>query len=197
MAPAPIVPLKQTGTDKESLQRDFTRYVAKATKVIFSPETRDQVLEMLKTGVDPVQSTANVAVMVMQRVDSAIRSAGQELQDSVRIFAGHEVIKSIAEYAEAAKLFKLNEELQLLATSVAAQDYIKAETKAGRINPKALQVQIQADLRKLPPKERTEILAGAKKTQDIAKRYNQGKGSISTAVGQPDKKKGMIAAGGA
>lgn len=173
-------PVKATGDN--TIKRDFTQYVAKATKVIFSPQTREAIMTTLKGPGDPVQKTADITVMVMQRVDTMVREAGLEMQDSIRIFAGHEIVKSVAEFAEAAAAFKLNDDLVLLATSLAAQDYIKAETKAGRINAKTLEVQMQADLRKMPEKNRREIMEGAKKVQGIARKYNGGNGSISTAV---------------
>ena len=189
-------PLQPTGSTKEEVRKDFIQYTAKATKLIFSPDTREAVLGMLKVaGTDPVKKVADVTVMIMQRVDGLLRQQGLEILDTVKIFAGHEVIKMVAEYAEAAKLFKLNEDLQLLASSLAAQDYVNAEAKAGRINKKILGTQIQADMRKMPEKDRRDIMLGTKKVAEIARKYNNGKGSISTAVGGADKKapaKGLI-----
>lgn len=176
-------PLKATGISKDELRKDFMKYTAMATKLVFSPETRGAIMGVLKTDQDPVRKVANTTVMVMQRLDGVLRKEGLEIVDTVKIFAGHEVIKMVSEYAEAGKLFRLNDDLQLLASSLAAQDYVNAEAKAGRINKKILATQIQADMRKMPEKDRKGVMQGTKRVAEIARKYNNGKGSISTAIG--------------
>jgi len=162
-------------TIQADVNKDLAQYVAKATTLLHAPETRDAVISMLDNN-DQVQKIANVTVFVMQKVDAAARTKGLEIQDSVRVFAAGDIVTQIAEIGNAAKKFSIDKDLVQLALSVAVQDYVNAEVKAGRIDRKKLQVAIEADLRKMPPQKRKEIQQQIQQTQEIARRYNQGKG---------------------
>jgi len=158
-------------------KRDFEQYVAKAMTLIHAKETRDSVVSMLE-GDNPVQRVANATVMIMQRLDAAARDAGVEVQDSIKVFGANEIISMVAEVAEASGKAKLDERLLELALSVAVQDYVKAEIAAKRINAQQLKVAIEADLRKLPPKQRKEIQQSQIRIQQTARQYNEGKGRV-------------------
>jgi len=163
---------------KEDLKADGEKYVAKALILLHSPETRDGVVKML-TGPDPVQRVSNVLVMVMQRVDSEARKSNLEVQDVVKAAAARAIVPEIVEIGEAAKLFNLNPDLELLAFSVSLQDYLKAEIKAGRVDSKKLAVTMQADVRSMPPKMRKEVIAAQPRIQQIARKYAHGAGMAS------------------
>lgn len=157
------------------VREDYKKYVAKGMTLMYSPQTRESILNLLK-GDDPVQRVADAVVMIMQRIDTATRKANIEVKDSIKVLAAHEFVNQVVEYGNTAGIFKLNKELAELALSVTVQDYVKSETQAGRINPKNLQVAIQADMRKMPPKERKEALASSSRIQQTARKYNHGKG---------------------
>lgn len=156
-------------------QEDFVRYVSKATQLIHSPQTRDNILSMLNNN-NPVQRVADATVMVMQRIDEAARASGTEVEDTVKCFAAHDIVNMIVEFGEAARKFTLDSDLVMLALSLASQDYIKHEIEAGRINPQKLKVMMDADMRKLPPKERKEIQLSQDRIAATARKYNYGKG---------------------
>ena len=160
---------------KADVREDFDRYVARATALIHSPETTGAVQNMLG-GPDPVSKIAAATVMVMQRLDSAARASNIEVQDTIKTFGAVEIVNMVIELGEAAGKFgKLDKDLSELALSVAVQDYVKGEIRAGRIDPKRLQVQMDADMRKLPPKQRKEIQASQVRLQQTARKYNGGK----------------------
>lgn len=157
------------------IKEDFEKYVANAIKLIHSEQTRLKVLGMLH-GKDPVSKVADATVMIIQRLDTAARHSGTEVQDTIKVFAAHEIVNLVVEFGEAAGIFRLNDDLKLLALSSACQKYVQSEIAAGRIDGQALQVQLQADMKKMPQKERADIEAGMAKVQNIAKRYNGGQG---------------------
>lgn len=154
---------------------DYDKYVAKATILIHTQETSDAILQTL-TGADPVQRVADASVMVMQRLDGAARTAGIEVQDTVKIFGAKAVVDLVIELGQAAGKFKMDESLAELALSVATQDYIKAEIAAGRINAQKLKVAMEADMRKMPPKMRKDIQGSQQRIQATARKYNHGRG---------------------
>ena len=176
------------------MKGDYERYTNRAITLIHSPETSDAVLQTLQ-GPDPVQKVADGVVMVMQRIDAAARDKGVEVQDSVKIFGAHEIVNLVVELGEAAGVLKLEDDLRELALSVAVQDYVKGEVAARRIDPKKLQVAVDADIRKMPPKDRKEIQASQLRIQQTARKYNGGQG-IQGPAEEPTAQKGLIASAG-
>ena len=180
--PAPTAPGQPTATpsnvqaSQANVKHDFAAYVSRATTLIHAPETTGAIQGML-AGPDPVSKVAAATVMVMQRLDAAARTAGIEVQDAIKVFGAVEVVNMVAELGEAAgKMPVLNQHLKELALSVAVQDYVKGEVKAGRIDPQRLQVAMQADIRQLPPKQRKEIQDAQIRIQQTARAYNGGAG---------------------
>jgi hypothetical protein len=173
--PPPATPAVPVQASQAEYKHDYDRYVSKATMLIHSPDTTGAIQNLLK-GPDPVQRVANATVMIMQRVDTASRQDGTEVQDSVKMYASHAIVLMIIELAEAAGIFKLNDDLALLATSVASQDYIKSEIGAKRINAQQLNAKMQADMRQAPQKFRQEMIRGQQKVVMIARKYRNGAG---------------------
>jgi len=157
------------------VKQDYDKYVSRATILIHSPQTTGAIQNLL-AGPDPVQQVANATVMVMQRIDSAARDAGVEVQDAVKIFGANAIVRLIIELGEAAHKFKIkfDEPLTELALSVAVQDYVKGEITAHRIDPQRLNVALQADMRTMPPKMRKEMQQTQLRIQQTARKYNGG-----------------------
>lgn len=166
--------MKPTTPQQAAVLSDLKQYVDKGTMLIHSPETRDPVLKMLE-GPDPVQKVADATVMIMQRLDAAGRSAGIEVQDAIKIIGAHQLVDQIVEVGEAARKFKLDQDLTHLALSVTIQDYIKIEVSAKRIDPRKLKVALAAEIRQLPPAKRKEVQQSQARIQQIARKYNHGK----------------------
>ena len=162
-----------------TIQHDFDQYVNRATILIHSPQSRKQVLAMLLAGSDPVQRVSDATVMIMHRLDSTARDAGIEVQDAVKVMGAHAIVGLIVEFGNAAKIFNLNDDLSELSLSVAVQDYVRSEVKAGRVDPQKLKVAFDADLRSMPPKFRKEAQLAQQRIPMIARQYNHGKGLAS------------------
>lgn len=142
--------------DKNAEQKllvDTKKFVIKGTKLINSPQSRDQIIASLKTG-NPLESVANTTVSIVQRLDEASRQAGDEVNDLVRIQGAHELLNQIADIGVASGAFnKLSQEQITTSFSVAVQNYIKTEIQAGRIDPKALEAEVTKNIKNMPPDE--------------------------------------------
>lgn len=159
----------------QDVRKDYDKYLAKATMLIHAPETTGAIQNMLGGG-DPVKKIVAATVMIMQRLDGVARASGLEVQDTVKVFAASEIINMIAELGEAAGKFKkLSTRLHELALAAAVQDYVKGEIRAGRIDPKRLQAEMDANLRKLPADQRKEIADAQIRIQQTARQYNGGR----------------------
>lgn len=159
-------------SNAQSVKEDFQQYVLQASRLINSPQTRAQVLGMLK-GQDPVNKIAATTVMVMQRLDESLRKMGVEMQDAIKAIGAYAIVDQLTKLGEAAGLFKLDDDFQTLALSIATQNYINAEVKAGHINRQQLSVTIQADMRQMPQKMRDTVSKTMTRLPMIAKRYQK------------------------
>ena len=168
---------------------DKNQYVAKALAMIHDPAVCNNIIGML-AGSNPVQQVAAATVMVMERIDAASRSAGTEVQDTVKMYAVNDIIKAVADLGEAAGKFRLNSDLLLLTLTVCVQNYVKAEVKAGRIDPQKLQAKVQSDMKLLPQKDQIEARNSQMKIAQIARVYNNGKGMNAFQSQPKPQKKG-------
>jgi len=165
-------------SNPQTLKEDLSKYAQKCRTMLHSQGVIDQVAAMLK-GPDPVQKVATVGVMIAQRMDAAIRESGEEVQDSIKVAAGYEIIGDIADILAASGGADLNKDLRYLAYSVSVQDYIKAEIKDGHINAQELKVSMARDIRSLPPKYQKDIAIAPARIQALSRKYNHGKGLAS------------------
>lgn len=154
------------------IKQDFAQYISKASTIINSPQTRSATLETLK-GPDPAKQIANTTVLVMQQIDSLSRKSGIEILDTIKVIGAHVIVEQLYQLANAAGLYKLPEEYRMFALSIAVQNYIKAESKTGRINLKQLSVQIQRDMRSMSPEQRKMISKSMQNIPQTAKKYNK------------------------
>ena len=175
MQPQPqTVPLASMAKPSNAahIREDFVQYVAKACGLVNSKATRAQMLEGLK-GPDPAKQIARATDVIMARMDTAARQAGVEVLDTIKIVATYNIVENLYGLAEAAGLYKLEQDYRTLAMGIAIQDYINAEVKAGRVNKKALAVQFARDMRAMTPQQKKQVADATSKMPLIAKRYHK------------------------
>lgn len=177
-----------------NLKDDYAQYINRASQLIYAPQMRDAIIKMLQSG-RPVEQVAAATVMVMQRIDAAARTTGNEIQDAVRIAAANEIVGLIIEIGEVAKILdKLDADLKELALSATVQKYIDEEIRSGRMNRQKVAIAIQRDIRNMPPKARRAMLDSMKRVQQTGRKYGG-----SSPVEQPTEQSapGLLATGGA
>jgi hypothetical protein len=154
------------------VKQDFAQFVSKASTMINSPQTRQQTLAMLR-GSDPARQIARGTVVILQQIDTLSRKSGIEILYTVKVVGAYVIVEQLYQLAAVAGFYKLEEAYRMLALSIAVQDYIKAETQAGRINAKQLAVQVQRDMRAMPPEQRKMLTKSMQASPQVAKRYNK------------------------
>lgn len=164
-------PERQVQPSTNNPEDDLKVYMAKGLELISSPETRDGIIKMLGSS-DPVQSLANTLVMVMQRLDTASRAQGLEVDDAIKVIGANQICQELGNIAAAAKIFTLDADHIELAFSVAIQEYVKNEAKIGRINPEKLRAQIMSGANKLPPEEQAEMQKAMQRIQATGQKYS-------------------------
>lgn len=159
-------------TSSRGQKEDYEDWVSIAMDILHSKQTRGDVHTMIKAGAeDPVRTTANILLLILHKLDNTTRSAGQEVDDAIKLLALSEMVNQVAEIAEALGAFTIDEDHQSLALSIAVQDYVKGEVSAGRINPVKLQAQIATSVGKMPPEERMAMEKSIQKIAQLSKAY--------------------------
>jgi hypothetical protein len=113
------------------------KLVAKGTKLLHSPETRANVVNVLSKG-NPIESVAHLTTSVLQRLDVYAEKTGKKIPDAMKIVVAQNIMGQVVELGQATGFADLDEREQKLAFSETVQSYISTEIKKGRIDPKAL-----------------------------------------------------------
>lgn len=99
-------------------QQAVQRVVIAATKLIHTPQISQQLLKMLKASQDPAAGLAQTTVFVMKTL---IEQSKGSIQPQAIVPAGKEVIGLLAELAQAAGLFKVDDKIIAKAMVIIAQ----------------------------------------------------------------------------
>ena len=115
------------GQDKEQAAQQLDQYVIQGTKLIHSPETADEVINMLKGNPDPIQGASSVLVGIMHRLDSAAGQAGDTINDLVKLEGSLDLLNQIVEIGEASKAIpkKMAAEDIQASLALSVQNYVK------------------------------------------------------------------------
>lgn len=109
----PAAEAPPTGTQVPPKMQDaYQRTLTAGLKVLYSDETREQVVEALKSGPDPAESMATMAASIMMELSK--QSQGK-MPREVMLPAAMVLLAYIAEMAHAVKI-ELNEEMLATAT---------------------------------------------------------------------------------
>lgn len=103
-APDPNAP-PDDGADGEAAtpqeEAQMEQFLAQAKLAIYDPKHPDatkSIIQALK-GSDPVTALANVALMVVQRVEDAATQGGEQLDPAILLQGGYEVVRDIATFS--------------------------------------------------------------------------------------------------
>lgn len=158
------------------IKEDLSKYIDMAMQIIHSKATTANIQKQLTAG-NHVEQVAKMAVMIMQRIDTATRDSGVETQDAVKVVAAQAIVGLLCELAEAAKLFDLSDDHKLLALSAAIQDYFKAEIAAKRIDPEKLKAGIGQNLMQKDPASMNGSRQATERLAKIAQEYGRSNGT--------------------
>lgn len=161
MAPDQQQPEDQTPAANQASpeeQQVYDQYVGRAMQLIYDRSFFPHLVDMLHGGAEKGQQAANdngmsgpqaglahAAVMVLQRVGSAAKEAGQTISPDVVLHGGAEVFSQLAEISDRAGISDYaNDKDALEGAFFAAIDlYLKQAAQSGEVDQQAAQQQLQ------------------------------------------------------
>ena len=114
-------------------------YVSNGMKVIHSPETRDNIVNQLKTGDDPAMALAQTTVNVLNQLDTTSTQAGANVAPETVLQGASPLMEQIMEIGEASGAIQLNEDQVKQAAGMAVSLYIKKGMETGKITMENMQ----------------------------------------------------------
>lgn len=102
VAPAPQGDEIQGGETNASPQQQaqYEKFVLAATDMIYDQKIMPGIVERLGALDDPIESLANTAILVTQRVNDAATKAGEPVEEAVSFNAAMEIIMDLATLAK-------------------------------------------------------------------------------------------------
>lgn len=153
---------------KSKLQADSDKFTAKGTKLIHSRETRADVREALRGG-RPVEKIGANTAEIVRRIDQASRQSGVETHDLVKMNAGLDIVRQLAEIGElSGNTPKLSEDEIMTAYSIAVNNYLAGEINDGRIDPDKLRQDMAASFQNYTPEQNQQVEEQIQKISGIA-----------------------------
>jgi len=149
---APGPPRKQSlePGDPKKVEEDKHKLVVRAMEIMNSPKTRDIISDNLRKSQQQVKTVAETAQHIVHKIDTAAAKKNIDIDFQAKIEGGIEIIQEISEIAEAVGK-PLQEDDKELAYSLAIQDYLKEEIRAGRIDKDELEKYAKDGLQNLDP----------------------------------------------
>ena len=161
MAPNQQQPEDQTPAANQASpeeQAQYDQYVGRAMQLIYDKKFFPHLVDMLHGGAEKGQQAANdngmsgpqaglahAAVIVLQRVGSAAKEAGQTISPDVVLHGGAEVFSQLAEISDRAGISNYGEDRDALegAFFAAIDLYLKQAAQSGEVDQQAAQQQLQ------------------------------------------------------
>ena len=104
-------------------QEAYDRVVAAGMKVLYEDPTHAKIMQMLKAGSDsPEQTLAQVVVLIVSQLDA---KAGGKIPRNVIIPAASELIALVAELAQKAGFFQVDDKMIQRALAIAMKQFMQ------------------------------------------------------------------------
>lgn len=129
----------QMGMDEQE-QAMVEKYIAHGMKIIHAPETRDKVIKVFESGLEPPDALASAAEKVVTMVDQAITNNGTAApaSDPVRFLGGFALLNQLAEVGDAAGKFKIDQDILMQAFSLLLSGQMERGLKEGKYTAEEL-----------------------------------------------------------
>lgn len=123
-------------------QKMYDEFVSVATIAMSNEKMLDRLMQMMSSA-KPPEAIGKFAAAVAYRSYVAAKEKGVNLTGDVILNGGAEILAAAMEYAEAAGSPPLNEDQQATAMAIAADEFRLEMQKAGDIDEKALEEDIE------------------------------------------------------
>jgi len=119
------------------------RMTTRGMKLVHSPESKKAVLHLIQQSEHPIEGIANVATLLMERIENQHDEEGDPLNDLVRLQGGNILVGEIISLAEGMEVVPpMDEKEKEIALAQAVQEYVKKEISMGHRDPQQLEQQM-------------------------------------------------------
>jgi len=174
------------------LEKEMQAYVMGLSKLLHSKQTQPQVVSMLKSTEDPAKSIPQIALMINDQMESAVKGKGKKPSLDVLMGAAQFLVGDLIEMGNAIGIFQIETEEQIAPILQGTmQTYIERGLKDGSIDPVELQQKVEP---LMPEQDRMKALEIAK-AEGIPEQPNQLTAMEAYAAKRERKAAGMLRGG--
>lgn len=142
------------------LEREVQAYVMGLSKMLHGKQTQPQVVSMLKSVEDPSKSIPQIALLVNDQMEQAVKGKGKKPSLDVLLGAAQFLVGDLIEMGNAMGVFQLETEEQIAPILQSTmQTYIEKGLKDGSVDPIELQKKVEP---MMPEQDRIKALEIAK-----------------------------------
>ena len=171
----PQVPQENTQVSQDQqldpkVEREVQAYVMGLSKMLHGKKTQPQVVQMLKSGGPPEQLVPQVALLVNDQMESAVKQKGQKPSLEVLLGAAQFLVGDLVEMGNALGVFQVETEEQVAPIlQNTMQTYIEKGLKDGSIDP----VELQQKVEPLMPEDMRQKALGIAEAEGLPAEPNQ------------------------
>ena len=152
------------------MEREVQAYVMGLSKMLHGKKTQPQVVQMLKSGGPPEQLVPQVALLVNDQMESAVKQKGQKPSLEVLLGAAEFLVGDLVEMGNALGVFQVETEEQVAPIlQNTMQTYIEKGLKDGSIDP----VELQQKVEPLMPEDMRQKALGIAEAEGLPAEPNQ------------------------
>jgi len=119
--------------------KEVNEYVSNGMKIIHSEQTRDSIVQQLKTGGNPAAALAQTTVNVLEKLDTASAQSGATIAPETVLQGSAPIMEQVMEIGEASGSFQISEDQIKEAAGMAVSLYIKKGMETGKITMENMQ----------------------------------------------------------
>lgn len=167
--PQATAPQEQQQLDPK-VEKEVQAYVMGLSKMLHSKKTQPQVVQMLKSGGDPETLVPQVALLVNDQMESAVKQKGQKPSLDVLLGAAQFLVGDLVEMGNAIGVFQVETKEQVAPIlQNTMQSYIEKGLKDGSIDP----VELQQKVEPLMPEDMRQKALGIAEAEGLPTVPNQ------------------------
>ena len=152
------------------VEREVQAYVMGLSKMLHGKKTQPQVVQMLKSGGPPEQLVPQVALLVNDQMESAVKQKGQKPSLEVLLGAAQFLVGDLVEMGNALGVFQVETEEQVAPIlQNTMQTYIEKGLKDGSIDP----IELQQKVEPLMPEDMRQKALGIAEANGLPAEPNQ------------------------
>lgn len=152
------------------VEKEVQAYTMGLSKMLHSKKTQPQVVQMLKSGGDPETLVPQIALLINDQMETAVKQKGQKPSLEVLLGAAQFLVGDLIEMGNAMGIFQIETEEQIgpiLQNTM--QKYIEKGLKDGSVDP----IELQQKVEPMMPEDMRQKALGIAEAEGIPSAPNQ------------------------